>query len=1066
MDSPLPLASGPPCVMRLPSSALYLPRSLPLLLQDLQWVFGVSSDVRGGIADLRTCTNKSRIAYVAGHTLVIYDRSQHRQIFLQGHVHRINCLCACPKKKYIVSADCGPDAILIVWNYETGQVHSSISQKETRGIVAIDFLKDNGFATLSDTGKNRTQTLCIWNIETTSCKLVTSLSAFFADVQHCLQTNKNNQDEFVTNGKETVFFWSLLKEESANNSVSRFLGRQQAMIKTAEMEKSIHELTLSSFLPSSDAAITGMTSGEVIFWQEPRSPFYKEQSKPFSPVTDKEECKKEPSARRMYAIKIIRLHHTPITHLSVQDRYLVTGGSDGYIRFYDCQLGLVGWFEELKAGEITSISFSAMEENKQEGTGVTLLVPPFVVGTKKGHVVLLHAAIFEEPPGSLHHKGEALLDFVPKMVKCVSAHPRLPHFAIINADGLLQVHDYNTRRLCLQREFSKLRAETIAYSPSGSVFACGFFNGFLKIIDADLLKDVENIAISRSGITKLDFACDESLLAVADASFAVSLVSCFISEITERINDVSFRLRQPDTWKIHNAFHVSRLKPFKGDVPDEQPEVEENEEILIPEQILAHKDAKNKEPARIHTSKDQSDYCEHHSSTINLITVNTFPQPSLATHVVNPQQVGEPTGILTRAQRAALGLNLPTGPSPPSPLPHCDLTDEPFIGAKSRPTSMLSDIDGAFLEVVAYLQQVKVQAEAPIERAIPTAEAILKNTFQQVSLYDMLQLDVNLRNDTLLVIQSLYPGAGPSGGHLPVQPSESYMISYPTAPLTVLHDEDLLQWLEATTLMLCYVVSIQALPEDTPSFPATQAEQYDPSRIEEKEEESDHSSQDVTEIRLPVKPVLRVTEVPLTRWIQNRAQNQIRGHFEDKWEYVGKFRSHARPIVGLHFTKQDDGSCRLFSVGHDSMIVEYDLIESVKEKRLKLKGTWPLNGMGLPETLHSTTAFQKGELHLLISDSTFKIRVYDTKNFVCHKTLLGPTFESPVDSMLRISLEPCIQEHLAFGTKNQILGVMILPLESNKNVQFMGVVGHAGSIQHMAMSDDRKFLMTVASQDG
>ncbi|MCO5553723.1 hypothetical protein L7F22_007249 [Adiantum nelumboides] len=70
-------------------------------------------------------------------------------------------------------------------------------------------------------------------------------------------------------------------------------------------------------------------------------------------------------------------------------------------------------------------------------------------------------------------------------------------------------------------------------------------------------------------------------------------------QITERINDVSFRLRLPDTWKIHNAFHVSLLKPFRGDVlddgeVDEQPELEENEEILIPEQILAHKDTKTK----------------------------------------------------------------------------------------------------------------------------------------------------------------------------------------------------------------------------------------------------------------------------------------------------------------------------------------------------------------------------------------------------------------------------------------------------------------------------------------
>ncbi|MCO5556282.1 hypothetical protein L7F22_009828 [Adiantum nelumboides] len=32
-------------------------------------------------------------------------------------------------------------------------------------------------------------------------------------------------------------------------------------------------------------------------------------------------------------------------------------------------------------------------------------------------------------------------------------------------------------------------------------------------------------------------------------------------QITERVNDVSFRLRLPDTWKIHNAFRKERLFP-------------------------------------------------------------------------------------------------------------------------------------------------------------------------------------------------------------------------------------------------------------------------------------------------------------------------------------------------------------------------------------------------------------------------------------------------------------------------------------------------------------------------
>ncbi|MCO5563415.1 hypothetical protein L7F22_017057 [Adiantum nelumboides] len=63
------------------------------------------------------------------------------------------------------------------------------------------------------------------------------------------------------------------------------------------------------------------------------------------------------------------------------------------------------------------------------------------------------------------------------------------------------------------------------------------------------------------------------------------------------ISDVAHRLKLQEGWKIHNAFHVSVLRPFTGDVPEdmdpeEQPEVEELNEILVSEQILAHKDRK------------------------------------------------------------------------------------------------------------------------------------------------------------------------------------------------------------------------------------------------------------------------------------------------------------------------------------------------------------------------------------------------------------------------------------------------------------------------------------------
>ena len=56
-------------------------------------------------------------------------------------------------------------------------------------------------------------------------------------------------------------------------------------------------------------------------------------------------------------------------------------------------------------------------------------------------------------------------------------------------------------------------------------------------------------------------------------------------KVIDKVNEVTYRLELPNHWRIHNAFHVSLLKPYVGPEPEEPivedpPEVEEIEQLF------------------------------------------------------------------------------------------------------------------------------------------------------------------------------------------------------------------------------------------------------------------------------------------------------------------------------------------------------------------------------------------------------------------------------------------------------------------------------------------------------
>lgn len=46
-----------------------------------------------------------------------------------------------------------------------------------------------------------------------------------------------------------------------------------------------------------------------------------------------------------------------IRYINVVDNMIVAGSDDGAVRFYDFQMRILSWFEDIKAGERDSVSF-------------------------------------------------------------------------------------------------------------------------------------------------------------------------------------------------------------------------------------------------------------------------------------------------------------------------------------------------------------------------------------------------------------------------------------------------------------------------------------------------------------------------------------------------------------------------------------------------------------------------------------------------------------------------------------------------------------------------------------
>eukprot|EP00501_MAST-03F_sp_TOSAG23-6_P001130 GSMAST32.ASY1.ANO1.1173.1 assembled CDS len=435
----------------------------------LDWSLGVNNDIVDGVHSL--CDgSRNALFYVAAHSGVIYDFQNRTQKLLQGHCNVITSACTSQDKRWIATADKGNDSMIVVWDSFTGAPIKTIFNPHEKGVIAMDMSPDAMLlVTLSNDESNET--------EGTSDETKICLWEWTAD-------------------RVGPLYRSRVPINDVQTSV---------LINPSDFQQEIGTFTQSVFLPNDSSVVTATTDGDVVLW----------------------DCTTTSPDKARRAVKIIHLSESGILCIYVANNYIVTGCASGAVRFFDLRFRIEGWFEDIKAGPVTSLSFAnGIPRLSVSSDPDCFAIQDFICGTKKSLVVCLEAPLCDEVDET-RRRGVLLLQGISSSIRGLSTHPRMSHVALSSSNGSVQLWDFESKRLLMIRSFDDSKGEPVSlqYHPRGNYLVQGMADGTLMCLHPTTLENVPNglFKTGEGAITDIRFSLDGLFMATADTELCVAL---------------------------------------------------------------------------------------------------------------------------------------------------------------------------------------------------------------------------------------------------------------------------------------------------------------------------------------------------------------------------------------------------------------------------------------------------------------------------------------------------------------------------------------------------------------
>jgi WD40 repeat protein len=155
---------------------------------------------------------------------------------------------------------------------------------------------------------------------------------------------------------------------------------------------------------------------------------------------------------------------------------------------------------------------------------------------------------------------------------------------------------------------------------------------------------------------------------------------------------------------------------------------------------------------------------------------------------------------------------------------------------------------------------------------------------------------------------------------------------------------------------------------------------------------------------------------------------------------------------------------RLFSIGKDRRIFEYDVYNSVGHDKLIVVSHFTIEQEATPTSCIWYPKKDSKEGLLLTSNNEYKMKVWNPSAKSSRKTCLGPTYGGEINKMKELNVPGIEEKYLIYSTAKKVIGLIKMPLDGNPN-KTMGLIAHPNDIADFCASSDGRYLFTCGGAD-